>query len=385
MPTQRVTYRRRNPYNTTSNRTRVVRTPGGDLRLLHIKKRGTVPKCGDCGSKLSGIPALRPREYSQISKPKKTVQRAYGGSRCGGCVRDRIVRAFLIEEQKIVKKVLKEQEQGPEKNVNPRDIFNIHGFATLHACTNTTTTSHSPSSTTGRLFDHPPKLIMSARSFIRHCNAPRALRQALHSDSLSASRRVLAAINPTPSPCTHAVPSARRAFHDVRSRRKRQEVPAHNGPTDFNELDVLGNTPAPSTSVDVCMYDGFGLNSGVTVTDGNGVLLVDGEVFKWRPWEVKGTFTLLNQKGQVELPTEAFALFDLIWPRPDLLIIGVGPHLAPLSPDTKRRISDLGMRVDVLDTRNAASQFNLLATERGVSDVAAALIPIGWKEGVGCE
>lgn len=56
------------------------------------------------------IPALRPREYSQISKPKKTVQRAYGGSRCGSCVRDRIVRAFLIEEQKIVKKVLKEQE-----------------------------------------------------------------------------------------------------------------------------------------------------------------------------------------------------------------------------------------------------------------------------------
>ncbi|RMJ16149.1 60S ribosomal protein L34-B [Fusarium euwallaceae] len=115
MVSQRVTYRRRNGYNTTSNRTRVIKTPGGDLRLLHIKKRGTVPKCGDCGSKLSGIPALRPREYSQISKPKKTVQRAYGGSRCGGCVRDRIVRAFLIEEQKIVKKVLKEQEQSQKK------------------------------------------------------------------------------------------------------------------------------------------------------------------------------------------------------------------------------------------------------------------------------
>lgn len=61
------------------------------------------------------VPALRPREYSQISKPKKTVQRAYGGSRCGNCVRDRIVRAFLIEEQKIVKKVLKEQSQSEKK------------------------------------------------------------------------------------------------------------------------------------------------------------------------------------------------------------------------------------------------------------------------------
>ncbi|KAK4124013.1 ribosomal protein L34e [Parathielavia appendiculata] len=115
MAPSRVTYRRRNPYNTTSNLTRVVKTPGGSLRVLHIKKRGTAPKCGDCGAKLPGIPALRPHEYAQISKPKKTVQRAYGGSRCGNCVRDRIVRAFLIEEQKIVKKVLKEQSQAEKK------------------------------------------------------------------------------------------------------------------------------------------------------------------------------------------------------------------------------------------------------------------------------
>ncbi|KAJ2987839.1 hypothetical protein NUW58_g4290 [Xylaria curta] len=138
MADNRVTYRRRNPYNTTSNKTRIVRTPGGELRTLHIKKAGTAPKCGDCGIKLPGVPALRPREYAQISKPKKTVQRAYGGSRCGNCVKyettlsyplpqlhmlrfgheqlvDRVVRAFLIEEQKIVKKVLKEQEQGAKK------------------------------------------------------------------------------------------------------------------------------------------------------------------------------------------------------------------------------------------------------------------------------
>ncbi|KIW89839.1 uncharacterized protein Z519_09268 [Cladophialophora bantiana CBS 173.52] len=107
----RLQYRRRNPYNTSSNNVRVIKTPGGKLRLLHIKKRGTAPKCGDCGIKLPGVPALRPREYATTSRPKKTVQRAYGGSRCANCVRDRIVRAFLIEEQKIVKKVLKETQE----------------------------------------------------------------------------------------------------------------------------------------------------------------------------------------------------------------------------------------------------------------------------------
>ncbi|KAL8892717.1 MAG: hypothetical protein Q9215_000466 [Flavoplaca cf. flavocitrina] len=117
--TTRLTYRRRNPeshtdrnsYNTRSNKVRVVKTPGGKLQYQHLKKRGSPPKCGDCGIKLPGIPALRPREYATISRPKKTVQRAYGGSRCSNCVKDRVVRAFLIEEQKIVKKVLKESQQ----------------------------------------------------------------------------------------------------------------------------------------------------------------------------------------------------------------------------------------------------------------------------------
>ncbi|KKY29067.1 putative 60s ribosomal protein l34 [Phaeomoniella chlamydospora] len=133
MPSNRLTYRRRNPYNTRSNKVRVIKTPGGSLRYLHIKKRAAAPKCGDCGIKLPGvwipsssldgeqknsatIPALRPREYATTSKPKKTVTRAYGGSRCSNCVRDRIVRAFLIEEQKIVKKVLKESEQSQKKS-----------------------------------------------------------------------------------------------------------------------------------------------------------------------------------------------------------------------------------------------------------------------------
>ncbi|ERT01257.1 hypothetical protein HMPREF1624_02499 [Sporothrix schenckii ATCC 58251] len=88
---------------------------------------------------------------------------------------------------------------------------------------------------------------------------------------------------------------------------------------------------------------------------------------------------MVNPKGQWEVDTSAFNLLGLVWPRPDLLILGLGPEIRPLSPDTKRHITSLGMRVEVLDTRNAASQFNMLATERGVNDVAAALIPTGWK------
>lgn len=53
---------------------------------------------------------MRPNTLTKISKKNKTVHRAYGGHLAAGVVRERIVRAFLVEEQKIVKKVLKLQK-----------------------------------------------------------------------------------------------------------------------------------------------------------------------------------------------------------------------------------------------------------------------------------
>ena len=70
-------------------------------------------------------------------------------------------------------------------------------------------------------------------------------------------------------------------------------------------------------------------------------------------------------------------------PDHEVLIIGTGPHTTPIAPAVRKYLNDLGIRLEVQDTRNAAAQFNLLATERGVGQVAAALIPIGWREGRG--
>ena len=49
------------------------------------------------------------QEKTRMSKRQKTVYRAYGGVLSHKAVREKIVRAFLIEEQKIVMKVLKAQ------------------------------------------------------------------------------------------------------------------------------------------------------------------------------------------------------------------------------------------------------------------------------------
>jgi len=104
---QRLTYRRRHTFRTTGNAVRKVKTPGGKLVFQYTTKTSQLPKCGDCGEALRGLPAIRPTALKTLKGRERRVSRAYGGSRCAQCVRQRIVRAFLIEEQKIVKSVLR--------------------------------------------------------------------------------------------------------------------------------------------------------------------------------------------------------------------------------------------------------------------------------------
>lgn len=92
--------------------------------------------------------------------------------------------------------------------------------------------------------------------------------------------------------------------------------------TDFGSLNVLGNTPAPSTSIDACLWDGFHLNSGVKIVGGSGVLLVAGEAFTWKPWEASDgerKLRMVNEKGQFDVPDEAWGLLELVWPKPGTL------------------------------------------------------------------
>ena len=99
-----------------------------------MKKRPSVPKCPMTGLKLKGVTPATNQEKHRMSRRQKTVFRftffnaqerdiaimpvwayyqlkfrAYGGVLSHKAVREKIVRAFLIEEQKIVMKVLKAQ------------------------------------------------------------------------------------------------------------------------------------------------------------------------------------------------------------------------------------------------------------------------------------
>lgn len=144
-------------------------------------------------------------------------------------------------------------------------------------------------------------------------NAPSLLRSTTQPIRLPLpSHRLL------PSIMAAAIPTTTRPYHaSPRLRNQSDRPPSERPPTNFADLDVLGNTPPPSTSVDVVQYDGFVLNSGITIAGGDGALLLNGEAFAWRPWLAReGEKRLVNEKGQFDIPAEALSVFDLLWPRP---------------------------------------------------------------------
>ena len=52
------------------------------------------------GNGMQGIKVARPPQLRKLTSSKRTVSRAYGGVHTAGEVKERIMRAFLIEEFK---------------------------------------------------------------------------------------------------------------------------------------------------------------------------------------------------------------------------------------------------------------------------------------------
>merc|ERR1712118_482983 len=53
---------------------------------------------------LNGLPAMRPAKWKRLGRWSRTIRRSYGGVLSHQALRERIVRSFLGEELKIVKK-----------------------------------------------------------------------------------------------------------------------------------------------------------------------------------------------------------------------------------------------------------------------------------------
>ena len=76
-----------------------------------------------------------------------------------------------------------------------------------------------------------------------------------------------------------------------------------------------------------------------------------------------------------EITADSLSIFKTVWPISEILILGCGRYIEPLDPALRRFIRSTGMKLEVLDSRNAASTYNILNEEGRI--VAAALLPYG--------
>ncbi|KAF9191130.1 hypothetical protein BGZ51_007711 [Haplosporangium sp. Z 767] len=161
-------------------------------------------------------------------------------------------------------------------------------------------------------------------------------------------------------------------------------------------MNMFNDKESRTVSITACTKHGFVTTDAITLQ--GPILCIGGQVFLWDIFKQGGAVDRLLKKekskdvstsaaGSTTLPArsvleimdeptakEIFKIFELMNPRPEILIVGTGKSFAPLSPSVRSVIRGLGLQVDMMSTANAAATYNMLAEEG--REVAAALLPL---------
>ncbi|KAI0638500.1 DUF498-domain-containing protein [Trametes polyzona] len=146
---------------------------------------------------------------------------------------------------------------------------------------------------------------------------------------------------------------ATRAFHASCARRY---------PGDGGLSNILSGGTAPAVQVKAITQNGIQLADGLLLTAA--CIFLDGKVFLWN----------VPEKLWDGWKSEHFEIFETVVPKPEILLLGTGERVEMLPPALRQYLTKVGVQIDVMNTRNACSTYNLLAEEG--RRVAAALLPI---------
>ncbi|KAF8180168.1 NADH dehydrogenase 1 alpha subcomplex assembly factor 3 [Pholiota molesta] len=117
-------------------------------------------------------------------------------------------------------------------------------------------------------------------------------------------------------------------------------------------------------------------DSGIQLADGlvlpGPCIFLEGKVFLWDVPDNKAWSKVKEERWQA-WGKEFFEIFEVVGPKPEILLLGTGKILVQPPPFIREYLTTLGIQLEVLDTRNACSTYNLLSEEG--RRVAAALLP----------
>ncbi|KAB1225051.1 NADH dehydrogenase [ubiquinone] 1 alpha subcomplex assembly factor 3 [Morella rubra] len=94
-----------------------------------------------------------------------------------------------------------------------------------------------------------------------------------------------------------------------------------------------------------------------------------------RAFSLYDQINLIDNVPEDQLRFQRLSIFQTVRPIPEILILGCGRYIEPVGPELRRFIQSTGMKLEVLDSRNASSTYNILNEEGRI--VAAALLPYG--------
>ncbi|KAI8340462.1 NADH dehydrogenase 1 alpha subcomplex assembly factor 3 [Chlamydoabsidia padenii] len=125
----------------------------------------------------------------------------------------------------------------------------------------------------------------------------------------------------------------------------------------------------PNVGIEVITKQGFVLSNNVQVSQP--LILVNGSPFLWKVSK--------DHIHSSDWDMESLCIFDLVSPKPELILFGTGSTFAPLPAHVRKHFHDMGVQVDIMNTKHAAATYNVLAEEG--RRVAAALLPVGGMDG----
>ncbi|NP_001143587.2 uncharacterized protein LOC100276291 [Zea mays] len=128
----------------------------------------------------------------------------------------------------------------------------------------------------------------------------------------------------------------------------------------YDQINLIDSVPEDELRFQSYDDTGFKINN---IKYEGSLLIVENKIMTWAP----KTFS--------EITAESLSIFKVVHPIPEILILGCGRHIQPVSPELRKFIRSTGMKLEAVDSRNAASTYNIL-NEEG-RPVAAAVLPYG--------
>lgn len=128
----------------------------------------------------------------------------------------------------------------------------------------------------------------------------------------------------------------------------------------YDQINLIDNLPEDQIRFQGFDETGFKVNG---VKYEGSLLCVGNLLMSWSP------------KKFADITPESLSIFQILRPIPEILILGCGRHIEPVNSELRNYVRSAGMKLEAVDSRNAASTYNILNEEGRI--VAAALLPYG--------